>query len=365
MIVLWFLILLTVIVFIHEMGHYLIARLNGVKVEVFSIGFGKELFGINDKYGTRWKICLIPLGGYVKFYGDANLSSNLPDDKMKALSEKEINKTFHIKSLKQKAAIVFAGPLANFIFAFLIFLLLFLVKGAPSDIKYYPIIDSIIENSAASEAGFMIEDKIIMINGKVVDDFLDIRDIVISNPSKEIYFQIIRNGNSYDIRATPDSVELIDENGEKYINGRMGFSAKYETIYEKLTLKTAFIKSISDTFSYTIQTFQGITDIVLGVRSASELGGPIMIASVASKAANRGLESYLFIMAIISINLGLINLFPIPLLDGGHLLLYGVQSITKKNINESFLKYYYGIGMFIIFALMILVNYNDLIKQLN
>ena len=365
MIILWFLILLTVIVFIHEMGHYLIARLNGVKVEVFSIGFGKELFGINDKYGTRWKICLIPLGGYVKFYGDANLSSNLPDDKMKALSEKEINETFHIKSLKQKASIVFAGPLANFIFAFLIFLLLFLVKGSPSDIKYYPIIDSIIENSAASEAGFMIEDKIIMINGKVVDDFLDIRDTVISNPSKEIYFQIIRNGNSYDIRATPDSVELIDENGEKYINGRMGFSAKYETIYEKLTLKTAFIKSISDTFSYTIQTFQGITDIVLGVRSASELGGPIMIASVASKAANRGLESYLFIMAIISINLGLINLFPIPLLDGGHLLLYGVQSITKKNINESFLKYYYGIGMFIIFALMILVNYNDLIKQLN
>ena len=165
MIILWFLILLTVIVFIHEMGHYLIARLNGVKVEVFSIGFGKELFGINDKYGTRWKICLIPLGGYVKFYGDANLSSNLPDDKMKALSEKEINETFHIKSLKQKAAIVFAGPLANFIFAFLIFLLLFLVKGAPSDIKYYPIIDNILENSAASEAGFMIEDKIIMING--------------------------------------------------------------------------------------------------------------------------------------------------------------------------------------------------------
>ena len=365
MIILWFLILLTVIVFIHEMGHYLIARLNGVKVEVFSIGFGKELFGINDKYGTRWKICLIPLGGYVKFYGDANLSSNLPDDKMKALSEKEINETFHIKSLKQKAAIVFAGPLANFIFAILIFLLLFLVKGAPSDIKYYPIIDNILENSAASEAGFMIEDKIIMINGKVVDDFLDIRDTVISNPSKEIYFQIIRNGNSYDIRATPDSVELMNENGEKYINGRMGFSAKYETIYEKLTLKTAFIKSISDTFSYTIQTFQGITDIVIGVRSASELGGPIMIASVASKAANRGLESYLFIMAIISINLGLINLFPIPLLDGGHLLLYGVQSITKKNINESFLKYYYGIGMFIIFALMILVNYNDLIKQLN
>ena len=214
MIILWFLLLLTVIVFVHEMGHYLIARFNGVKVEVFSIGFGKELFGINDKYGTRWKICLIPLGGYVKFYGDANLSSNLPDDKFKSLSEKEINETFHIKSLKQKAAIVFAGPLANFIFAFLIFLLLFLIKGAPSDIKYYPIVDSILEDSSASKAGFEIDDKIIMINGKQVDSFLDIRDIIISNPSKKINFKIIRNGNIFDIIAIPNPVELIDENGD-------------------------------------------------------------------------------------------------------------------------------------------------------
>ena len=145
----------------------------------------------------------------------------------------------------------------------------------------------------------------------------------------------------------------------------MGFSAKYETIYNKLNFMGAFKKSFIDTFTYTIKTFEGISDIVIGKRSASELGGPIMIASVASKAANKGLESYLFIMAIISINLGLINLFPIPLLDGGHLLLYGVQSISKKLINEIFLRYYYGIGMFIIFALMILVNYNDLIKILN
>ena len=365
MIIVWFLVLLTVIVFVHELGHYVIARLNGVKVEVFSIGFGQEIYGFTDRMGTRWKLSLIPLGGYVKFFGDANLSSSLPDEQIKKLSEREKNETFHVKSLKQKAAIVFAGPLANFIFAFMLLFIILLVKGTPTSVKYLPIIDNIIDNSAAYKAGFQINDKIISVNGNKVINFLDIRDLIISSPSQNISFKVNRKGNLYDIIAIPDPVEVIDENGIKTINGRMGFSAKYETIYEKLTLKTAFIKSISDTFSYTIQTFQGITDIVIGVRSASELGGPIMIASVASKAANRGLESYLFIMAIISINLGLINLFPIPLLDGGHLLLYGVQSISKKVINEIFLRYYYGIGMFIIFALMILVSYNDLIKLLN
>ena len=365
MIIIWFLILLTVIVFIHELGHYLIARLNGVKVEVFSIGFGKEILGFTDSKGTRWKFSLIPLGGYVKFFGDANLTSSLSEDQFKTLSIKEINETFHIKSLKQKASIVFAGPLANFIFAFIVLFLILIVKGAPSNIKYYPIIANILENSAAYNAGFKINDEIISVNGNKVENFIDIRDLIISSPLKELYFKINRKGRLYDIIAKPDAIEVIDKNGIKSINGRMGFSAKYETVYNKLSFNGALKKSLSDTYIYTIKTFQGISDIVIGKRSASELGGPIMIASVASKAANRGIESYFFVMAIISINLGLINLFPIPLLDGGHLLLYGIQTVTNKAINEVFLKYYYGIGMFIIFGLMILVNYNDLIKAIN
>ena len=160
-------------------------------------------------------------------------------------------------------------------------------------------------------------------------------------------------------------MENIDQDAEIIKLGRVGISPKYELIYKNLSFINSIAKSLNDTGLYTIKTFEGIAEILTGKRSASELGGPIMIASVASKAANKGLESYLFIMAIISINLGLINLFPIPLLDGGHLLLYGVQSVSKKFINEIFLRYYYGIGMFIIFALMILVNYNDLIKLLN
>jgi regulator of sigma E protease len=364
MIIIWFLILLTVIVFIHEMGHYLIARINGVKVEVFSIGFGKEIFGYDDKHGTKWKICLIPLGGYVKFFGDANLSSNIPDEELKSLSAEDINKTFHIKSIKQKASIVFAGPLANFIFSFLIFFILMSVYGVPENINYLPIVDKVNENSAASKAGFRENDVVIMVNNKNITNFFEIRDIIVKNPLKDVSFKVLRADKVIPIIAKPDLVEVNDGNEIKKI-GRMGFSAKYETIHKKLTIKEAVLKATSDTYVYTIKTFEGITDIVSGKRSASELGGPIMIASVASKAANTGIESYMFIMAIISINLGLINLLPIPLLDGGHLLLYGIQSISKSVINEVFLKYYYGLGLFIIFCLMILVNYNDLVKQIN
>ena len=365
MVIVWFLILLTVIVFVHELGHYFVARINGVRVEVFSIGFGKELFGINDRLGTRWKLCLIPLGGYVKFFGDANLSSNLPSDKLDKLSDDEIKQTFHSKTLKQKASIVAAGPIFNFLFTIIIFFGIYSFKGVPSDVEYLPEINSVVEDSAAYKAGFKKNDIIISANNTVINNFKDVRDIIYLSPSQEISFIIIRDEKKINILSKPDAIEVIDENGLKSFIGRMGFTAKYEITYENINIKDSFLKSLRDTLEYTAKTFEGISEIVVGKRSASELGGPIMIASVASKAAENGLESYLFIMAIISINLGLINLFPIPMLDGGHLLLYAVQAVTKKVISQVVLKYYYGVGIFILLSLMIFVNYNDLIKQLN
>ena len=365
MIVVWFLILLTVIVFVHELGHYFVARINGVRVEVFSIGFGKELFGFDDSLGTRWKLCLIPLGGYVKFFGDANLSSNLPSDKLDKLTNKEIEQTFHSKTLKQKTSIVAAGPMFNFLFTIIIFFGIYLFKGIPSAIDYFPVINSVVEGKSAYKAGFKPDDRIISANNIIINNFQDVKGVIYTNPSQEINFVILRNGEKINISAKPDSVEEVGNNGSINIIGRMGFSAKYEVTYERINIKDSFLKSLNDTFEYTVKTFEGISEIVLGKRSASELGGPIMIASVASKAAENGLESYLFIMAIISINLGLINLFPIPMLDGGHLLLYAVQAVTKKAINDVVLKYYYGVGIFILLSLMIFVNYNDLIKQLN
>ena len=365
MILVWFLILLTIIVFVHELGHYLAARLNGVRVEIFSIGFGRELFGINDNLGTRWKICLIPLGGYVKFFGDANLASNLPKKQINKLSIEELKKTFHNKTLKQKAFIVFAGPLANFIFTIFIFFGLYSFKGVPSDVILLPVIDNVLENSAAYRAGFKKNDKIINADNKIIDNFRDVKDIILSKTNEEINFLIERGNEEIIIIAKPDIVENIDNNGMKITTGRMGFTVQYVTVYESIGIKNSIIKSLKDTYIFTLKTFEGITQIITGKRSASELGGPIMIASVAANAADKGVASYLFIMAIISINLGLINLFPIPLLDGGHLLLYGVQAVTKTEINDIVLKYYYGIGMFILLALMVFVNYNDLIKQFN
>ena len=365
MIIIWFLILLTIIVFVHEMGHYIVARMNGVRVEVFSIGFGRELYGINDSMGTRWKICLVPLGGYVKFFGDANLSSNLPDEQLDKLSDEEIKTTFHSKNLKQKASIVFAGPFTNFIFAIIVFFGLYTIKGVPTETIILPIIDDVIKGSAAYKSGFKKNDKIIMVDNKQVNNFNDVREIIISKPNQNISFVIIRNSMEINILSKPDLIEIKDNKDQNQYIGRMGFTAQYKIIYDELGIRKSFIKSLSDTYLYTIKTFEGISEIIIGKRSASELGGPIMIASVASKAADKGIESYLFIMAIISINLGLINLFPIPLLDGGHLMLYGIQAITKSPISPIILKFQMIIGMIILFALMIFVTYNDTTKVIN
>ena len=365
MILIWFLILLTIIVFVHEMGHYLVARLNGVKVEVFSIGFGKELFGWNDKLGTRWKICYIPLGGYVKFFGDANLASSVSDKNLASYSKEKLEKTFVSKSLAQKSAIVFAGPFANFLFAFIIFFIMFSINGVVKDTKILNIVDEVVVGSPAQKSGFIKNDIIIEIDGVKTNNFFDIKDIVENNPLINLEFKIIRYGNVITLTAIPELIEDNDESGIQKKYGRIGIAPKYEIIYEKLGFFKSLIKSLNDTGIYTYKTFEGIAEIVTGKRSASELGGPIMIATVAGKAADRGIEPFLFIMAIISINLGLINLFPIPLLDGGHLFLFLVQAIKRSPINEEFLKYYSIVGIAVLVALMILVNYNDLFRLFN
>ncbi len=365
MILFWFLILLTIIVFIHEMGHYIIARINGVKVDVFSIGFGKELFGWNDKLGTRWKVCFIPLGGYVKFFGDANLASSINDKNLSSYSEKNLKKTFVSKTLLQKSAIVIAGPLANFIFAFFLFFLIFYFKGAIEETKILNVVDEVVVGSPAYKSGFISNDTIIEINGLKTSDFYSIKEIVEKNPMKKLTFKVIRYGKEVTLSAVPELIVDVKEDGKEIEYGRIGISPKYEIIYANLGFFRSLSRSVNDTALYTIKTFEGISEIITGKRSASELGGPIMIATVAGKAADRGMEPFLFIMAIISINLGLINLFPIPLLDGGHLFLFLVQAVKGSPINDEFLKYYSLVGIAILIALMILVNYNDLFRLFN
>ena len=236
MILVWFLILLTVIVFVHELGHYLVARWNGVKVEVFSIGFGRELFGVNDNLGTRWKVCLIPLGGYVKFFGDANLSSSLPSDKLNKLSSEEIKQTFNNKTLKQKASIVIAGPLSNFLFTIIIFFGLYIVNGLPSEVKYLPIINSVVEDTAAYKADFQKDDRIIIADNTIINNFNDIKNIISLKPAEDINFVILRDGKEINIIAKPDKVEITDNNGLKVFIGRMGFTANHDISYKSLCI---------------------------------------------------------------------------------------------------------------------------------
>ena len=365
MVIFWFLILLTVIVFVHEMGHYVIARINGVKVDVFSIGFGQELFGWNDKLGTRWKVCVIPLGGYVKFFGDANLASSLSDENIQKLDKKDLYKTFISKSLLQKFAIVFAGPLANFIFAIIVFFLIFIVNGVVKDVTVLNDVDKVVKGSPAYKSGFIKDDIIIKIDDINTNNFTDIKEIVEKNPNNELSFTIIRYGKEKILLVTPEIKEIVNSEGEKSYVGRIGISPKFQVIYENIGFLGSIKKAFLDTYIFTIKTFQGISEILLGKRSASELGGPIMIANVAGEAADKVIETFLFIMAIISINLGLINLFPIPLLDGGHLFLFVIQAVKGSPINKNFLKYYSMLGLVILMGLMILVFYNDLFKLFN
>mgnify|MGYP003951404497 CR=1 FL=1 len=365
MIIFWFLILLTVIVFVHEMGHYLIARINGVKVDVFSIGFGSEVFGWYDKLGTRWKICIIPLGGYVKFFGDANLASSLSDKSIQKLNKKDLYKTFISKSLLQKSAIVFAGPLANFIFAIIVFFLLFMVNGVVKDVTVLNVVDNVVTGSPAYKSGFTTDDIIVKIDNINTNNFSDIKEIVEKNPNNELAITIIRYGREKILLVTPELKEIVNFEGEKSYVGRIGIAPKFEINYENIGFLASIKKAFSDTFIFTYKTFEGISEILTGKRSASELGGPIMIANVAGEAADNGIQNFLFIMAIISINLGLINLFPIPLLDGGHLFLFLIQALKGSPINENFLKYYSMLGLVILIGLMILVNYNDLFKLFN
>ena len=242
---------------------------------------------------------------------------------------------------------------------------MFIFIGTSKDTKILNIIDNVVVGSPAYKAGFIAGDEIIKIDEQRTYDFYDIKKIIENKPSTELIVTVNRFGKEITVYLVPDLVEELNESGELIKYGRIGVSPKYEIIYEKLSIINALKKSLGDTALYTVKTFEGIAEIITGKRSASELGGPIMIATVAGKAADRGIEPFLFIMAIISINLGLINLFPIPLLDGGLLFLFLVQAIKRSPINEDFLKYYSMVGIAILLSLMILVNYNDLFRLFN
>ena len=350
-----FLVLLTVLVFFHELGHYWVARKNGVKVDVFSVGFGPELFGFYDKNNTRWKFSVVPLGGYVKMFGDGDVTSSTNDD-IDCLSDEELATTFKAKSVWQRFAIVAAGPIANFILAIVLLTGLYTFVGQPYSTA---IVSKVIDGSAAEAAGFMAEDLIVQADGADVERFEELQRLVQLGSGDPLKIVVDRDGQLVTLTVKPKVDLYQDHNGKEAKRWLIGIQSNGSS-YKQHAFPTAFVVAIEETYEISVGTFKAIGQIFEGHRSVEELGGPIRIAQMSGQAAEAGIPTYIFLMAVLSINLGLLNLMPVPMLDGGHLLFYVFEVIRGRPLNERTQEYCFRIGLALVLSLMIFVTWNDI-----
>ncbi len=354
-----FLIIISIIVFIHEFGHYLAARLCGVKIEAFAIGFGKEVFGWTDRTGTRWKICIAPLGGYVKMYGDASEASTPDFEAMERMSEAERKISFQHKKLWQKAIIVSAGPIANFLTAIVIFTTLTMTTGLSTT---NPIVGAVQEGSAAQEAGLQNGDVILSVDGKEVRKFDHISPMIMTNLGEEVELKLRRGSEEMQVRLTPKIVASEDGLGNKVNRPMIGISSQKITSKDVNLLEAVGV-SIARTYQMIELSLEFMGQIIQGNRSANELKGPIGIADMSGKVAQKDWTTIFFFMALISVNLGFVNILPIPPLDGGHLLFYAVEGASGRKVAEKLQNYGYKLGFVLIMCLMGFTIFND-IRQL-
>jgi len=356
-----FLFVLTIVVFFHELGHFLVARWRGVKVIAFSIGFGPEIVGFNDRYGTRWKLAAVPLGGYVKFFGDENAAS-VPDTEAAAgMSEEEKKVSFVHKPVGSRAAVVAAGPIANFILAIVIFAVIFMTVGKQTTSAR---VDSIQPNSAAQTAGFQPGDLVTAINGEKVDNFSDMQRIVSISAGEPLSIQVERGGVPVTLKATPQLKELKDNFGNVHRLGVLGISrsmAPGDIKTQKFGPVPAVVEGAKETWFIVDRTLSYIGGIFAGRESADQLGGPIRIAQVSGQVATAGFVALMHLTAVLSVSIGLLNLFPIPLLDGGHLLFYGIEAARGRPLSERAQEVGFRIGLAIVVMLMIFATFNDIL----
>ena len=438
-----FVLVLGILVFIHEWGHYIVARMCGVRIESFSIGFGREIFGFTDKSGTRWKISLIPLGGYVKMFGDVDPASaghtdSVKDEKtneVRPLTEEERSGAFFAKPIMQRAAIVFAGPGINYLFAIIVMAGLFVFYGRPVT---PPLASAIIAGSAAERAAFLPHDKVLSIDGREMNSFEDVRRDVMVGLDVERNFSILRDNKVIEIKVVPDRKEEEDHFGFKHARGLLGLispgnalaieriSAIDGVAYPELddvrrvllekmdttfkieldrgtekdlyivhplaqlneamrdpnnedynhlivanTVEDSYIKygpvegiveAASEAWEISVSTIDALGQMVIGTRSATELGGIIRIGAMAGDMAQAGLIALISFTALLSINLGLINLFPIPMLDGGHLFFYLVEALKCSPISDQVQEYAFRLGLAFLVGIMIFANLNDIVQ---
>jgi regulator of sigma E protease len=356
-----FLFVLTIVVFFHELGHFLVARWRGVKIVAFSIGFGPEIVGFNDRYGTRWKLAAIPLGGYVKFFGDENAAS-VPDTEAAAgMSEEEKKVSFIHKPVGSRAAVVAAGPIANFILAIAIFAVIFMTAGKQTTSAR---VDTIQPNSAAQAAGFQPGDLVIGINGEKIDNFSDMQRIVSISAGETLNVEVERGGVPVILKATPQLKELKDNFGNVHRLGVLGISrsmAPGDIKTQKYGPVAAVAEGAKETWFVVDRTLSYIGGVFAGRESADQLGGPIRIAQVSGQVATAGFVALMHLTAVLSVSIGLLNLFPIPLLDGGHLLFYGIEAARGRPLSERAQEVGFRIGLAIVVMLMIFATFNDII----
>ena len=350
-----FLAVITVLVFFHELGHYLVARWRGVRVEVFSVGFGPEAFGWTDAAGTRWKLSWIPLGGYVKFFGDAGITSGLPaeEDSMTA-AERAVS--FHHKPLGSRAAIAAAGPAANFVLAVVLLAGLYATVGQP----FSPaVIDEVQPDTVAAAAGFQSGDRFVEAGGYAIDRFEDLRQIILSNPGREMEFVVLRDGAEVFILATPGTRSVELRPGEFRDVGYLGVSSAGIEQVRHGPAAAVWYASRQTVF-IAEQTLIAVGRMITGRAPADDLRGPIGIAELSGEVARIGFTPLIELMALLSISLGLINLFPIPILDGGHLLFYAFELVRGKPLGQRAQEFGYRIGLTLVLTLMIFATWNDL-----
>lgn len=352
-----FLIVLTVLVFVHELGHYLVARRNGVRVEVFSIGFGPELFGWNDRAGTRWKFSAIPFGGYVKMFGDADPAS-MPGDQLRAMTPEERAVSFHHKRLPQRAAVVAAGPFANFLFAILVLAVIFVFKGQPYT---PPEVAQVQPNSAAAVGGIEPGDTIVAIDGRAISRFETVIESVQLNTGTPMDIVVRRGGKMVTLHVTPKITTETDRFGFSHRTPRLGIIGD-KVDYVQRNPAGALWYGTEETWNLTRVTLKAVGQMITGRRSSEELSGPVGIIRKSGEVAQGGFFPMLWFAAVLSVNLGLINLFPIPVLDGGHLLFYAAEAIRGKPLGQRAQEYGFRLGLALVLTLMVFATWNDLVQ---
>jgi regulator of sigma E protease len=359
-----FLFVLSLVVFFHELGHFLIGRWCGVKVEAFSLGFGPELFGFNDRHGTRWRIAALPLGGFVKFHGDANDASMPGETFMETMSAQERKVSFSTQKVWKRAAIVAAGPIANFVLAVAIYTGIFFVHGRS---VLLPVVESVATDSAAEAAGFQPEDRIVSIDGAKIDSVEDMERIVQVSSDTQLVFLVDRAGKSVELVATPRRRDVTTPFGTARV-GVLGVQSrsKPENWYvETYGLLESAKHAGSETWFVVARTGSYLRGLVSGQESADQLSGPIRIAEVSGEMAKIGVAAVLNLAAILSISVGMLNLIPVPLLDGEHLVYYAVEAMRGKALNERAQQFWIDIGFVLLGSLIFVTTYNDILRLMH